>query len=114
MKDPNKRPTKKYLRRENLKHPYKNRRDIMKRKQPNHWKAATIVLGLLVLGLIIYSFLAERQLEEEKGKIIDINGLKIYEKDLEKFMNVTGEDQSIKICDIEKEICRVVSWKKPQ
>ena len=109
MKDPDKRPTKKYLRRENLKHPYKNRRDIMKRKQPNHWKAASIVLGL-----ITYSFIVERQLEKEKGKIIDIQGLKISEKDLGLFMNVTGEDQAIKICDIEKEICRTVSWKKPQ
>ena len=70
----------------------------------NSWKVATIVLGIFCLCLLGWQMYQD-------SKIVNIQGMEISESDLGKFMNVTGEDQAIKICDLENKICRVVQWR---
>ena len=73
----------------------------MKNKKINKWKIATILLGIIALGLIVYPYI-------NKPKIVNIQGFEIPQKDIESLMSVVDYGQGIRVCSIETGQCVVL------
>jgi hypothetical protein len=86
------------------------KKKLKKVKKPNYWMYATIILGIFLFIIIVNE---QWNNDRIKGiEKIDIAGFNISKQDVCNFINVTGLNKPIRLCDIENNICKNIAFIK--
>ena len=73
------------------------------KKEKNNWMIATIILGILICGYLVYDF-------TDKEKIISLGDFRIAEKDLQSFGEImlNNNKTQIQVCNIKTRDCVIL------
>ena len=81
-----------------------------KQEEPNYWKTATIILGIIILGFIIIDVYEKIEGNEKETVTIPEVG-SVDKEQMKNFLEVFNESGKFLLCNIEDNTCMWIRYK---